>query len=149
VTTSEQKPVPEGWAPLRRSSPFVQLVGPLHGKEAAGGLAIGLRVEQKHLNTQGVAHGGMLVALADTALGIVLSLSEEPPRPMVTVSLSVDFTSAARLGAGVEARVEIEKSGKRLAFASCHVTVEGRLALRASGVFAFVAAPRGKEGFEG
>ncbi len=149
MTTPDPKPIPVGWTPLRRSSPFVQLVGPLHGKEAGGGLAIGLRVEQKHLNTQGVAHGGMLVALADTALGIVLSLSEDPPRPMVTVSLSVDFTSAARLGDWVEARVRIEKSGKRLAFASCHVEVAGRLVLRASGVFAFVPAPRGKEGFEG
>ena len=149
MTVAETKPIPAGWAPLPRGSPFVQLVGPLHGKEAGGNLAIGLRVEQKHLNTQGVAHGGMLVALADTALGMVLYRAEDPPRPMVTVSLSVDFTSAARLGDWVEAHVRIEKEGKRLAFASCRVTVEDRLVLRASGVFAFVAAPRGKERFEG
>lgn len=148
MTTPDERPVPEGWALLSRGGPFLHLFGPLYVKHGAGHV-IGVRVEEKHLNTRGIAHGGMLVTLADSALGIVLSLSEEPPRPMVTVSLSVDFTSAARLGDWVEARITVERTGRQLAFASCHLEVGGRLVLRASGVFAFVQPARPKEEFEG
>jgi uncharacterized protein (TIGR00369 family) len=149
VTKTPPPPAPEGWTPLGQSSAFVRLLGPLHVKEAGGHRFIGMRVEEKHLNTRGIAHGGMLVSLADTALGVVLSLSEQPPRPMVTVSLSVDFASAARLGDWVEAHVEIQRSGRQLAFASCNLVVGTRHVLRASGVFAVVAPARSREDFEG
>jgi uncharacterized protein (TIGR00369 family) len=149
VTKTATTPVPEGWTLLGQSSAFVRLLGPLHVKEAGDHRLIGMRVEEKHLNTRGIAHGGMLVSLADTALGVVLSLSERPPRPMVTVSLSVDFASAARLGDWVEAHVEIQRSGRQLAFASCRLLVGTRHVLRASGVFAVVAPARAREDFEG
>ena len=148
MTKTETKPAPEGWIPLGRSSAFVRHLGPLYMKEAGERRVIAMRVEEKHLNTRGIAHGGMLVTLADTALGVVLSL-QQPPRPMVTVNLSVDFMSAARLGDWVEADVEIQRSGRQLAFASCRLAVEGRHVLRASGVFAVVAPARSRESFEG
>jgi hypothetical protein len=49
----------------------------------------------------------------------------------------------------VEAHVEILRSGRQLAFASCRLVVEGRIVLRASGVFAIVAPARTREDFEG
>jgi uncharacterized protein (TIGR00369 family) len=142
MTTPAVKPLPEGWIPFQRSSPFVNLLGGLSVKESGGLPLIGLRVEERHLNTRGLPHGGLLVTLADSAMGIVIPRAQVPPRPVLTVSLSVDFTSAARLGDWLEAHVRIESAGSRLAFASCRVEVEGRLVLRASGVFAFV---RGQE----
>jgi acyl-coenzyme A thioesterase 13 len=149
VTETETRLVPEGWAPLGGGSPFVRHFGPLYVKEGGGERLIGMRVEEKHLNTRGIAHGGMLVTLADTALGVVLSQSEKPPRPMVTVSLSVDFAAAARLGDWVEAHVDVQRSGRQLAFASCHLVVDGKRILRASGVFAVVAPAGKREDFEG
>jgi uncharacterized protein (TIGR00369 family) len=149
VTKQETNAVPEGWTPVGGSSAFVRHLGPLYAKDGSDHRVIGIRVEDQHLNTRGIAHGGMLVTLADTALGVALSLSERPPRPMVTVSLSVDFASAARLGDWVEAHVEIQRSGRQLAFASCRLVVKDRHVLRASGVFAVVAPARAREDFEG
>jgi uncharacterized protein (TIGR00369 family) len=149
VTEHETNAVPEGWTPLGGSSAFVRHLGPLYVKEASEHRVIGMRVEDKHLNTRGIAHGGMLVTLADTALGVALSLSERPPRPMVTVSLSVDFASVARVGDWVEAHVEIQRNGRQLAFASCQILVKDRHVLRASGVFAVVAPAKAREDFEG
>jgi uncharacterized protein (TIGR00369 family) len=142
--------IPEGFKALRRgSSPFLSSLGPLYAKSEGNGVVIGLRIEQKHLNTRGVAHGGMLVTLADSALGIAIAMSRTPPVPMVTVNLSTDFADVAREGDWVEARVDIQKLGKRLAFANCHLWVGERRILRASGIFAHVA-PVGQEGpFEG
>jgi len=142
VTTPATKPPPDGWVPFPRSSPFVLLLGGLHVKDAGGLPLIGLRVEEHHLNTRGLGHGGLLVTLADSAMGIVIPRAQTPRRPVLTVSLSVDFLSAAQLGDWLEAHVRIDRSGNRLAFASCLVQAEGRLVLRASGVFAYV---RGEE----
>jgi acyl-coenzyme A thioesterase 13 len=142
--------VPDGFRPLgRANSPFLSSLGPLYAKDEGRGLVLGLRVEEKHLNTRGVAHGGMLVTVADSALGIAIARLRTPPDPMVTVNLTADFADAARAGDWLEARVEVQKLGKRLGFASCHLWVGEKRILRASGIFAHVA-PVPREGpFEG
>ena len=147
---SEAAEIPEGFKVLRRgSSPFLSSLGPLYARNEGSGLVIGLRVMEKHLNTRGVAHGGMLVTLADSAMGIVIAMSRTPPHPMVTVNLSADFADVARAGDWAEARVDVQKIGKRLAFASCQLWVGEKRILRASGIFAHVP-PAGQEGpFEG
>jgi uncharacterized protein (TIGR00369 family) len=143
--------VPEGFKALRRgSSPFLSSLGPLYARKDGESLVIGLRIEEKHLNTRGVAHGGMLVTLADSALGIVIASLRAPPQPMVTVNLTADFADAAKEGDWVEARVDVQKLGKRLAFANCHLWVGEKRILRASGIFAHVAAAAAREDpFEG
>jgi len=59
------------------------------------------------------------------------------------VNLTADFADVAREGDWVEARVDLQKMGKRLAFATCHLWVGDRRVLRASGVFAAVAEKGG------
>ena len=148
---SEETQVPEGFKALRRgSSRFLSSLGTLYAKHEGNGVVIGLRIDERHLNTRGVAHGGMLVTLADSALGIVIAMARTPPYPMVTVNLTADFAEVARAGDWVEARVDIQKMGKRLAFANCHLWVGEKRILRASGIFAHVAPAPGQEGpFEG
>ena len=146
---SEVKSVPEGFRAIHRGGPFLTALGPLYVKTSGETPVIGLRVEEKHLNMRGIAHGGMLVTLADSALGIALASSRTPPQPMVTVNLSTDFADAARVGDWIEARVDIQKVGARLAFANCYLVVGTRRILRASGVFALVPPARPKESFEG
>ena len=73
------------------------MFGPLYYKKHEGRPSSRSASLEKHLNVRGIAHGGMLVTLADSALGIVLSMSRTPPQPMVTVSLTTDFVEAARL----------------------------------------------------
>jgi len=52
------------------------------------------------------------------------------------VNLTADFADVARDGAWVEARVDVQKLGKRFAFATCYLWVGDKRILRASGVFA-------------
>jgi uncharacterized protein (TIGR00369 family) len=136
---SEAADIPPGFKSFQRgNSPFLSLLGPLYARSEGSGIVIGLRIEEKHLNTRQVAHGGMLVTLADSALGIVIAMSRTPPLPMVTVGLSTDFADVAREGDWVEARVDVQRMGRRLAFASCHLWIGERRILRASGIFARV-----------
>jgi acyl-coenzyme A thioesterase 13 len=127
---------PPGFEPLFRTSPFLETVGPFfYRKEPDGGFVIGLRIAEKHANARGTAHGGLLMTLLDIALGYRSALSEAPPANLATASLTADFVGAAKVGEWVEAHVEVQKVGSRLAFASAFLTVNGERIVRGSAVF--------------
>jgi acyl-coenzyme A thioesterase 13 len=130
----ENPPVP-GFAPLRRSSPFLERVGPLYQRVIDGPFTVGLRVLPEHVNGRGLVHGGLLSTLADVALGYATAFSQEPALPLVTVNLSMDFCGSAGLGEWVEVQPSVHKVGRNMAFASAMLTVDGRPLARASAVF--------------
>jgi acyl-coenzyme A thioesterase 13 len=127
--------VPEGYQPLFRTSPYVELIGPLYSRGEGAALQIGLRAERKHCNQRGTVHGGILATLADIALGYAMAFATTPPANLVTANLSLDFAGAARDGDWLETRVDIQKQGSRLAFANCYITRDGERIVRASAVF--------------
>ena len=134
--------VPEGYAPLEFGGPYFRALGPMHGRrQADGGLIVALRIAESHLNIQGFTHGGMLTTLADGALGLNIAIARGRRGAQVTVSLTADFLSSARLGDWLEAHVTITRLGQRLAYANCDLKVGTRHVLRASAVFAFVDRP--------
>ncbi|MGC5698853.1 PaaI family thioesterase [Pseudomonas sp. NFXW11] len=127
---------PEGFGPLFRSSPLLDLLGPFYcRRDDQRRLVVAVRVEDKHCNHGGTAHGGLLSTLADVGLGYAMAFSREPPQPMVTVGLRVDFCGAARTGDWLEVHAEVEKLGQRMAFASARIRAGERLVASASGVF--------------
>src|SRR5205085_752475 len=79
-------------------------------------LVLSLRAEEKHCNARGTVHGGALATIADIALGYALSYSTEPPTAAVTANLTLDFAGSAKPGDWLEAHVDIQKLGSRLAF---------------------------------
>ena len=126
---------PPGFQPLFRSSPVLELIGPVYSRGEGKDLALGLRIEGKHCNMRGGVHGGILATLADVALGYAMAFSTQPPTGLVTVSLALDFAGTAKVGDWVEARVDIQKQGGRLAFANCYISVGEQRIVRASGVY--------------
>jgi acyl-coenzyme A thioesterase 13 len=127
--------VPEGFSPLERTSPAIELVGPVYARGRGRQLVLGLRCERKHCNTRGTVHGGVLATLADIALGYSLASSTEPPTAAVTTNLTLDYIGAANEGDWIETRVDFHKLGKRLAFANCYVERDKEVIVRASAVF--------------
>jgi acyl-coenzyme A thioesterase 13 len=127
---------PAGFEPLFRTSPFVEAVGPLfYRKEPDGGFVVGLRILSKHTNARGGAHGGLLLTLLDIALGYRAAFSQDPPAALITTSITADFVGAPKLGDWVEAHVDVQKVGSRLAFANAFLVVNGERLVRASAVF--------------
>jgi acyl-coenzyme A thioesterase 13 len=127
--------IPQGFAPLFRSSPFLDAIGPLYGKGEGPDLIVGLRIVEKHTNARGLAHGGIFATLADIALGYCLAFYTDPPQALVTTNLTLDFAGSARIGDWVEVKVDIQKSGSRLAFANAYIFVADQRIVRASAVF--------------
>jgi uncharacterized protein (TIGR00369 family) len=127
--------IPAGFAPIFRTSPFLETIGPLYSAGAGANLVVGLRVQEKHTNARGTLHGGVLASIADVALGYGLATSTDPPTSMVTASLNVDFVGSAAIGDWLETALDIQKVGSRMAFANVYFTRRGERIARASGVF--------------
>ncbi len=129
--------IPKGFQPIPRLSPFNALVGPLYQKRRRGAeLAVGLRIGEKHTNSRGICHGGVLATLADLALGYAMHVKSEGKAAFVTAHLAVDYAGAARVGDWIESEVEIQRLGARLAFANCYLVSGARRIVRASAIFA-------------
>lgn len=131
---SESNP-PDGFEPLFRSSPYLDTLGPFFYRRLDDGFVIGVRVMPKHANARGTAHGGFLMSLCDIALGYRAAFTEDPPAQLITASVTTDFAGAARLGDWIEAQVDVQRMGGRLAFANCYLLVGGARIVRASAVF--------------
>jgi len=127
--------VPAGFAPIFRTSPFLETIGPLYSAGSGASLVIGMRVQEKHTNARGTLHGGVLASIADVALGYGLATSTSTPTSMVTASLSVDFAGSAKTGDWIETSLDIQKVGSRMAFANVYFSVGNERIARASGVF--------------
>jgi uncharacterized protein (TIGR00369 family) len=79
------------------------------------------KVQAKHLNINGVVHGGVYATALDTAMGgAVVSMLAEG-ESTATTSLYVEFLRSARAGVELVARGEVLRRGRHLAF------VEGKL----------------------
>ena len=85
---------PGDFRPLFRTSPALDLVGPLY--------------------CRGTVHGGILATLADVALGYAMAFASDPPRSLVTANLTLDFAGTAKMGEWLEAHVDVQKQGSRL-----------------------------------
>jgi len=132
--------IPDGYGPLPRSSPFLDMVGPVLCRGNGAGLELALRIEQRHCNSRGYVHGGLLTAIADQALGYNIGLMglRDSSLTLVTASLTIDFIASATLGDWLSVTAETVSCGKRLGFANGYLAVGDRRVARASGVFSVV-----------
>jgi uncharacterized protein (TIGR00369 family) len=130
---------PKGFSPFPRSSPFLDLIGPLCWDGNAEAPRFGFRVDERHANARGFAHGGVLTTIADLTLGYTVMMSAEPPPRGITVTLTTDFAGSARIGDWIEAQADIQHVGRSMAFANCYLSVDGRRIVRASAVFRLAA----------
>jgi len=119
VATPAQFEVPEGFGVLDWRRGFGRQIGPLYRRVGEGSATMAFRVEDHHTNGMGNAHGGMLMSFADMAWGHVVSV--ETSSYWVTVRLTCDFLSGARVGDWVEG------GGEALSTADGLYVVRGRV----------------------
>jgi len=135
--------LPAGFVPYAEPSPFLDRVGPLYECMDAGGLRIGLRVLAHHCNRRGFAHGAVLAAVADIALGKSIERLSDPPVSALTSHLAIDFVRPAQRGDWIEARVDFRVTHTRSGLSNVYLRVGDVVIARANAAFAIVprAAP--------
>jgi uncharacterized protein (TIGR00369 family) len=103
---------------------------------APGSVEIALDAEPRHLNLQGVLHGGLIATLADTAAGLAVRTELAAGRTHVTVSLTVHYLRPGGPGR-IVGRGQVLWMGRSLAHATAEVTdADGRLLATASATIA-------------
>src|SRR5260221_3940406 len=108
MASVEAEGIPEGYAPLSLPpSEYLGRNGLFCVKREGAEITIGMRVEPRHANAMGVAHGGMVMTLADVVLTVGSNLRADLSRFLTTVNVTCDFVGPARLGTWVEGRIEV------------------------------------------
>jgi len=88
-------------------------------------------------NHAGFVHGGMISALADSAMGRSLRTIKPGVARAMSFDLKLSFISAAKVGERLRATGRVVHAGRRTVVAECRVeTPGGRLVATASGTFA-------------
>ena len=136
-----------GYEPHTRRSPLTDPWEPLLSRYMANAhsdaLYLALEIREAHCNARGFAHGGLISALADNAMGHSAVLQARrragcENASAVTVSLTLDFIDSARIGDCVEFQPTVLKVGRTLAFVECRVVCKDRLIARGSANFCMV-----------
>ena len=135
--------MPTGYQPHTRRSPLTDPWEPLLSRQTADALYLALEIREAHCNARGFAHGGLISALADNAMGHSAVLHARRSQgaekaSAVTVSLSLDFIDIARVGDCVEFQPTVLKVGRTLAFVDCRVVCGERLIARGNASFRMV-----------
>jgi len=126
----------EGFDLSPRTGPYLDLIGPVFTRTVGGSTVVGLRVDDKHLNARGRVHGAVLCGLADIALGRNVAAAAGSAELPVTVSLQVQFVTAAEAGDWLESSAVVRRVGRRVAFVDGAVHAGDRLVATATAVFA-------------
>lgn len=132
----DENEVPPGFGPIFRSSPVLEALGNFYSRGEGETLELGLLVSQRHVNSRGMLHGGVIATFSDVGLGYLMAFGTATPRRLVTVSLNVDFIGTATIGDWVWLQMDAPHIGSRVAIANARLLVGDRQIARASGVFA-------------
>ena len=136
--------MPPGYQPHTRRSPLTNPWEPLFsqrtGVAPSDVIYLALEIREAHCNARGFAHGGLISALADNAMGHSAVLQARrragsERASAVTVSLTLDFIDTAQVGDCVEFQPTVLKVGRTLAFVDCRVVCGERLIARGSASF--------------
>ena len=136
MNSAGQADIPEGFSRAEFTPGFLDYGGPYYLKPHDGRHIVGLQVLDQHMNYRDAAHGGVLSTLADVGLSWQVYASEDPPIPVTTINLSVNFLSPAKLGDWLEADMHVDRLGRRVAYCSGHIRRGEDILATASGSFA-------------
>lgn len=125
-----------GWTRASESR-FGKLAGPLWQGPNHDPRRFGFIVEEKHDNTQGRVHGGMIMSACDEGMGTTAHLSR-PDAKLFTISFECHFISGAEVGSLVEILSEVVHATKSLIFMRGTAVVGDRVIATCSGVWKVV-----------
>ena len=91
-------------------------------------------INENHLNSAGITHGGYLSALVDAGAGTAAHRSANNA-PCVTISLDLKFIGASKVGDEIIGNVKILKKTRTLIFLFCELKTNNKIILSASGVW--------------
>ena len=91
-------------------------------------------INENHLNSAGITHGGFLSALVDAGSGTAAHKAAGN-MPCVTISLDLKFIGTSKKGDEIIGYTKILKKTNTLVFLFCELKCEGKIITSASGIW--------------
>lgn len=130
---------PAGWSRHTRTSPAITAWEPIYARTHERTLCLGIRIGERHCNSRGLLHGGIVATLADNAMGLTLGLAlDGATQGILTQSMTIDYIGAGRLGQWLEISPRLVHAGKRSGVVDALLTADGEIVARANGSFRIV-----------
>lgn len=130
----------DGWQEIEAGNGFLALIGPLWQKLEDERYCLGFLVAGKHLNRNGMVHGGMLSSLADSAMGLA-ARQHELSRRQATIQLGIHYIAAARPDEFVVARCTVRRATRSIIFVDAEIFSGTRLVATTEGIWKTLDTP--------
>ena len=101
--------IPEGFDTAPSRGPFTDINGPVYWRPGGENAppCFGFLPEDRHCNSLGFVHGGMVTAVLDSAMA--QGLFSQHGHRLVTLSLTVEFRSPTPKGRWVDVHVDLRE----------------------------------------
>jgi uncharacterized protein (TIGR00369 family) len=130
---------PAGFELFTRPSPLLDAWRPIYARAEPDRLILGLFLREVHTNSRATAHGGLIAALADQAMGMSCGVRLRAERLNVTnlwtTSLTTDYLGAAKPGQWLAFDTVFARVGKTLCYAEMDITADGETVARGRASF--------------
>ena len=125
-------PVPEGFKIIDQTENHIAHIGQgFYKRNDNGSLVMAFWIRSENSNSAGVAHGGMLMSVADYCLCSLAMDSKE--NYAATVSFRGEFIAPAKTGSILEIHPKIDKETKSLVFGQGQILCEDKVVFNFSG----------------
>ena len=95
------------------------------------------KINENHLNTAKITHGGFIAALVDSGVGTAAHRSANGG-PCVTISLELKFIASVKLGQELIGLVKVQRKTKSLVFLTCELSADNKIVATASGIWKII-----------
>src|SRR3981189_3567880 len=130
--------IPPGFERQSRRRALPDPWEPIYWKQTPDAIILVLRLATPHTNARGFAHGGLIAALTDKAMGHSCGHKMRGAYSLVTVSMSIDFIRSAPIGQWLTVETDVIKTGSTICFAQCFVKADHAVIARANATFRVV-----------
>ena len=129
--------IPKGFKPYKTiEGKFAAYIGPYFLKRKFPNTIFGTYIENYQSNLNEVAHGGFLMAYADSVGGFFAYNTVK--RGIVTINLNSQFIRPVPVGSWLEAIGEVKKYGKRLVFVNVDMYIKKQLVFSSTGTWQII-----------
>ena len=115
---------------------FASHIGPYYVKNKFPNTIFGVYVDEHQSNLNKVAHGGFLMAYADSVGGHLAYNTVK--QSIVTVNLNSNFIRPVPIGSWLEAHGIVKKYGKRVVFVEIEMFIKNKLVFSSSGIWQII-----------
>lgn len=121
--------------------PFADLIGLRLTSSGDGQSVTDVRVTDGLFNPQGVAHGAVAYALADTGMGAALYSLTEPGQLIATIEITIHYFAPVR-GGQLVCETRVVNKGRRVATLESEIRQDDAIVAKALGSYS-IFTPRG------